>query len=458
MSDKGVMSQYGMGYDPYAWRSNMDAQPQSPLAQLKPGPAPTGSDKVFDAVYGYLGGTPDKREQASTLSKLFNLGTMGLATGAYDGAAEMAKGHGPRDLAAMLMPGMRPAGAAAKVATTAAREAMPAAREAVQGIRGYHGSPHDFAAERLVRHPDGRTEYVVGTPDRLPDIPAGANVVKDFPLGRFREDKIGTGEGAQAYGHGVAYIAENEGVAKAYRDALSQDKAWDAVKGKKYNDDGSPNFPGMGAEWLHTGTSTDEILDNFAYFAKDSTLQQRQQWLEEAQRMSSGAKHQGRMYEVNIKANPDDFLDWDKPLSQQSEKVRGALDNVGLWGKQAVGTHGGTSGRAQTTAGGVQGVASNDGLKGSDLYNAIARRKVNGDWGDPGDFARTQATQALREAGVPGIRYLDQGSRAGGEGSRNYVAFDDSLIEILRKYGLLPPAAFGAAAAGQDPAQAQVMP
>jgi hypothetical protein len=44
-----------------------------------------------------------------------------------------------------------------------------------QGIRAYHGSPHDFD--------------------------------------RFDLNKIGTGEGAQAYGHGL-YFAENEGVAR----------------------------------------------------------------------------------------------------------------------------------------------------------------------------------------------------------------------------------------------------
>jgi hypothetical protein len=37
---------------------------------------------------------------------------------------------------------------------------------------------------------------------------------------------------------------------------------------------------------------------------------------------------------------------------------------------------------------------------------------------------------------VPGIKYLDQGSRDSGEGTRNYVVFDDSLIEIVRKYGI----------------------
>src|SRR6056297_1915248 len=49
-------------------------------------------------------------------------------------------------------------------------------------MRLYHGSPHDFD--------------------------------------KFSMDKIGTGEGAQAYGHGL-YFAENEDVARGYRDALS---------------------------------------------------------------------------------------------------------------------------------------------------------------------------------------------------------------------------------------------
>ena len=62
----------------------------------------------------------------------------------------------------------------------------------------------------------------------------------------------------------------------------------------------------------------------------------------------------------------------------------------------------------------------------------------------------------MNEAGIPGIRYLDQGSRAAGEGSSNYVVFDPSLIEILRKYGILPPlAAGGAAALAGGEAQAQ---
>jgi hypothetical protein len=63
---------------------------------------------------------------------------------------------------------------------------------------------------------------------------------------------------------------------------------------------------------------------------------------------------------------------------------------------------------------------------------------------------------ALNKSGIPGIRYLDQGSRGAGEGSRNYVAFDPKMIEILKKYGLLVPAAgLGAASYFGGGGQAQ---
>lgn len=49
---------------------------------------------------------------------------------------------------------------------------------------------------------------------------------------------------------------------------------------------------------------------------------------------------------------------------------------------------------------------------------------------------RAKVSEALRQNGVPGIRYLDQGSRAAGEGTSNYVVFpgNEHLIEILRRY------------------------
>ena len=42
----------------------------------------------------------------------------------------------------------------------------------------------------------------------------------------------------------------------------------------------------------------------------------------------------------------------------------------------------------------------------------------------------------MREAGIPGIRYLDQNSRTAGEGTHNLVMFDADTINLLRKYGI----------------------
>jgi hypothetical protein len=65
------------------------------------------------------------------------------------------------------------------------------------------------------------------------------------------------------------------------------------------------------------------------------------------------------------------------------------------------------------------------------------------------------ASQALRAAGIPGIRYLDAGSRGAAEGTRNTVVFDANTLEILRKYGIagLMAGGAGAIAGTQQPQQ-----
>ena len=65
------------------------------------------------------------------------------------------------------------------------------------------------------------------------------------------------------------------------------------------------------------------------------------------------------------------------------------------------------------------------------------------------------AAQRLQQAGIPGIKYLDQGSRGAGQGSHNYVVFDANTIDILRKYGIAGLIAGGGAAATQRQSNAQ---
>jgi hypothetical protein len=258
-----------------------------------------------------------------------------------------------------------------------------------QGIRAYHGSPHDFDA--------------------------------------FSMDKIGTGEGAQAYGHGL-YFAEGEDVAQSYKEGTRLTNV--TMKGVPFHDMGQSdkiiartvNRLGIdGAlKWFkEQGASADLVARMRALKLKDGDV------IEPA----------GHMYEVNINANPDDFLDWDKPLSEQSEKVRGVAHGKGLsWGETKEAMSDRLVGMGLTRQEADEYAAANF----YDSTGAMAYREL-------GD--KDTATAALREAGVPGIRYLDQGSRAAGDGSRNYVVFDQDIITILRKYGLLGAVGLGGAVA-----------
>jgi hypothetical protein len=127
----------------------------------------------------------------------------------------------------------------------------------------------------------------------------------------------------------------------------------------------------------------------------------------------------GKMYEVRINADPEDFLDWDKPLKDQPERIRSTMTKLA------------------------------DGEILPDWDGMQAYRSVGSQMMSNLDLESPELAKRIKDAGIPRIKYLDQGSRTGaGEGTRNYVVFDDNLIEILRKYGLLGMIGGGAVAAG----------
>lgn len=134
-----------------------------------------------------------------------------------------------------------------------------------------------------------------------------------------------------------------------------------------------------------------------------------------------GRTPKGHVYEVNIHANPEDFLDWDKPLSQQSEKVRQAW----LRTKEKLPPN------ATDDLGANFSLLYGNEIRPQEFLNTVASL------GDP-----NLGEKALKQAGIPGIKYLDQGSRTTGKDTYNYVVFDDKLIEIVKRYGIA--AAIGA--------------
>jgi hypothetical protein len=144
----------------------------------------------------------------------------------------------------------------------------------------------------------------------------------------------------------------------------------------------------------------------------------------------------GKMYEVAIQADPEHFLDWDKPLSQQNDMVKMVAKDAGF--RQI--TEGPFKGRWQNDYGTVF-----DNPTGRDLHEELARqaRDVGVMAGRTGQTtlpgSQAKAAEDLKGFGIPGIKYLDQGSRSAGEGTHNWVVFDDSLVKILAKAGLAAP-------------------
>lgn len=244
-------------------------------------------------------------------------------------------------------------------------------------IKAYHGSPHDFDA--------------------------------------FSMEKIGTGEGAQAYGHGL-YFAENPAVAQSYR----------RVGEPPYRSPTVARVAQQAMEWVGGDVAKAKAALQQQYereqvpFVKQSIADA----LNNFEQLVGTPP--GRMYEVNIHATPDQLLDWDKPLSQQSEQVRQALERLPRAGREAI--------EASHAPSYLTG-RSPQPWTGNTAYRALE----DAVYPAANEAGQRTAPYMLREAGIPGIQYLDGGSRTAGEGTRNYVIWDDSVIEILKKYGIALP-------------------
>jgi hypothetical protein len=91
-------------------------------------------------------------------------------------------------------------------------------------------------------------------------------------------------------------------------------------------------------------------------------------------------------------------------------------------------------------------------MRGMDLIRMLAKKEV----GEMRQFESQEASRLLQEAGFKGIKYFDANSRAAGEGTSNYVIFDPRIIDISKQYGIALPMA-GLILANQDAQAAESM-
>ena len=258
------------------------------------------------------------------------------------------------------------------------REALARLMEQVPGLMGataYHGTPHTIR-------------------------------------GKFDISKVGTGEGAQAYGHGM-YFAENPSVAGEYAKNLSN---------RDITNQGRLNAHANAQRLASLAGDPKYAADDIKFVLESNPNHEQKKLLTETLGyLESGAyknplETTGNLYKVDI---PDEYIptmmDYDKPLGQQNEVVKKALNKI----------------KKQITP------EMKDEL-GGDL-NLLFGKDVT-----PVQFLNTMeiihptggvgiGEKMLNDLGVKGMRYKDAMSRGADKGTSNFVVFDPTDVKILEK-------------------------
>ena len=268
------------------------------------------------------------------------------------------------------------------------------------------------------------------------DLSAWHGTANVDPYEKFDYNKVGGpgGEGAQAFGYGL-YFTGKKAIAKWYRNKLSSVKSELFIDGKKASfHDNDPINMLIARAWTAIGkelgknkkTLTKELKHN-----KSSAFKQWKQRFDQAiakvQTDSVVIKtDMGKIYHVDIPED-NEYLDWDKPFSEQNPHVKLALETLFKKYKfekflDAVKKVDGGDSKALKEI----GFSSFDypNAAGS-LYNKLA--EVLSERGIKS--SQKQVSDELKALGVPGIKYNGDGSK---DGVNNYVIFDDSKIKIKK--------------------------
>jgi hypothetical protein len=238
--------------------------------------------------------------------------------------------------------------------------------QTVSPLTVYQGSPHKFA-------------------------PTAKNL-----LGEFDPAKIGTGEGAQAFGYGH-YSAEAKKLGEYYRDILSADLV-DPAKRTLAKADGNVDNAIALAKTEADRLRGLNLTPETGSAKRDQLLARQENAIEQLNNYKkTGEFNTGYLYEIDL---PDEqiakMLDWDKKIGDQPQEVKKQLvnfvqENLADQLQQA-----------KDLAKKYNDTFDIEDLNGRNLYQWVTE-KMGG--------APDKASEALKSYGIPGIRYLDDASR-----------------------------------------------
>ena len=276
--------------------------------------------------------------------------------------------------------------------------------------------------------------------------------------------KMGSGEGAQAFGHG-GYFASNKKIGEHYRDVLTDttdgyfkyksltDKENDIIKDfyVSPDDDNSMIRHHVKQQLSKRDTLQDfnerlrnnqPTADEYGYLKKNgeiafefgeegkrlyeqsigllndqiNTLKK----VENINRQDDLVKNTGHLYEIELRPDPEDFPEYYTPISDQKNILK-KYNDAYKRSKVATGEEKAMLEKALDVI--------NPRLSIEDQYHHHKTRKNKKEW-----FPATVVSESLRILGIPGHKYLDATSR-GNRSSKNfnYVVYptdDPDMIKI----------------------------
>ena len=243
-----------------------------------------------------------------------------------------------------------------------------------------------------------------GTPHRFPATEAN-------PLGEFDASKIGTGEGAQAYGHGV-YLAEDPKIAAEYSKRLWANKNYlghpeiNAAE-KKASDASNAWFQSV----IDGAPTETKAKLKAVYETADAELK------------TTKSQYGRQMYKADLPDKMiDKMLDWDEPIGAGRENLLAEIaKNPKLDVKQ------------YEELLGLTPKSVNQQETGEMLYKAL-REDLGSD---------KEASAVFQQAGFPGVKYLDALAKkrrsdvdwTDKKDKRNFVVFpgEEKKVKILER-------------------------
>jgi hypothetical protein len=223
--------------------------------------------------------------------------------------------------------------------------------------------------------------------------------------GQFDINKVGTGEGAQAYGHGM-YFAENPAVAKQY--ATDRSYVGKVMAGTPDNTPWDAQRIAQDTLNVHGDNAVAQLektLKNNSFLKNPQQVENNKQLQDAIDILKTNQlQPTGNLYKVDIPdADIPKMVTFETPLSEMDEKLAAVIKPL------------------------------QEQLKNQPNPSLFKNAKSVGDVIQYSNAIGLKPHIPLQEAGFTGIRYLDEGSRGKGTGTSNFVVFEPSTVKILEQ-------------------------